>query len=1165
MRAIDPVDGGRGSLSRPEIFTDRRVYSPVDRFVHGLVQASSASVVVVVRLEGEEVSRTLVELNPAIEPSGPLETESGAVEWWLPLAELAAGEYELEVDGGRAVRFTVGERSVSGDAQHAEEPSGPLEIPVQIVDPTDSLLPSGPASGLQSQWPRRWGLRTAIALPEGAVTDPERLVLLSPRGEVPAQFEVLSWWSSDCSSVRWVALDFVAERSERVLGAGVEGWSGYTVSQRAAASDRSETETLAPDLSLRLDPEAWGVPFVVDRSGRRYRPRSEDGWVSEVEGEVRASFRREGWFTDPNGQRHSRYSTRVTRFGAGADGGPVSIEHRVVVTPETLVLGLRDAGWEVPTSAQETDLSWRSALDGGGIQGEGSVFLHQDRPERCRVVGGTEERTGQTCDGWLAVADPARTGELVVSLPKMSEHFPKELEWTGDHLVVHFWPRHGRRAFSEREELSRSEIHQARFAHQGETLEWALPEDYAAALRRLHTEPGEDRGWDAEGALDRAVSNSGSSVGLAFGGDFHLMMHPSGLSSGELASFHAVASDPPHALQDPETLATSRAEGDWLAAPSSPGEVAFPATEQALARALPEYRRFLRSSKLDYGFWIYPGVHNAWDPKRRVPILHRVWQASHYRNVSGAWLLYLRSADPQLLSWARETSRQFRDVHVLHHPTEHDPIGAMDHCKGLLPWAARSSIWGHWIDADALRLRHLLLGDAVSEELYRSWAGSLIDSRMHLGADREGVTTLGELLAYYRMTFDPRALVSISEWGESVLSKPFEEYREPATFPAWHRDWMARYFELTRDPRVLDRASAWLDAGFEDPAATAFVARLRPKTPGSTARLRKSLGRLHDRSRQLFIDEGDPQGGFSLAFANPGSRFLYSAPNLLAAADDAGLEETDGVAPVVYPSAATHSVARGADRGAGLEVWLLDSADESVGLLLDFPQGYGDLGPISYRVLSPTGRVVAQDTVRLDRDGPVALELPPDGESGVYRIQCRGYRCALRAPLSDLPEVAVAAANASYRGVGRMDFRLTTLDSGLAEVELGATLGVTPAFPQTATPAWVEVRQDGAPTKDEEVAVRELLWESTLFAYSARSSERFTLEPRAADAASFPVWALRSASRFGPSIEVTSESPGLAFWVPGQRDSEAERVLGAARAAGLQVFQPNVPIGVSAP
>lgn len=658
-----------------------------------------------------------------------------------------------------------------------------------------------------------------------------------------------------------------------------------------------------------------GGPFVnyagdSSRYLARYACTDKPDEVAVEEGPAsdgqRITIVARGWLCRSDGTAYDRYVTRMSFFAGSTQ---VRVKHRTIVAHATggaSPLLLDDVGFRVPVVHDPTN--WRAGFDGTSFQAAtpaayDTVYLLQDRSEHALLntsseagdvpaVGGAVSGAPGTIhrsDGWLT-STSSSLGAMV-TLRDIYQRFPKELELTRANpavgtpeLVVHMWPRHGRDAFTSMEELDRAQIYKLRWAHEGSALDFRLPASYLAELEALGGAMAPEAYWysgDAELIKAKGCAGTdcpmGASVstraqGVAITADFMLYLHPGSSSASALGAQAALTRMAPHALTTPAWNSATQVE-EMLDAPGS-----FGAADDLLAQASPGYQRAMvdpgtGEADDEYGMWTYGGIHDNWDFGRDVPLLHRVWQQGHYRNIHYAWLDYFRTGAEASLRWARATTALFADAAVIHHDQEggngHDDhvAGGIKHCKGFMPWADfEDSAQSHWVDVSGLVFEYYLTGDGHAKDDFELWgsaasrkgtSGKQETSLCAGGLDlRNYYTTLGEWTRFYQAasTATARAQALLDIRGLADTSLPIR-WECAGGNPLFDGLWFVRYFDQFRDRRVLERLVAWNKAGQNQPAANAFLWR----ETGVREYLLQALPEFYDRTHERFIASGSEE------------------------------------------------------------------------------------------------------------------------------------------------------------------------------------------------------------------------------------------------------------------------------------------------------------------
>lgn len=1181
----------------------------------------------VLRLELHEQSSTV--------PLGSVEIGGGVLspklEFLVDLGSLMPGRYRVtaSVRDGNGTERVRTERSIAKLSVIEPQPPFP-DDGLRLVVPPLSVAGATPSTS--------YPMTTGVPLPRGTLIDPSRLALYENDVHVPAQFTARARWQKE-GSLKWVGLDFTARwdgttpRSYRIVRLGetaaasapadvlsvVEESEAYVIDTGAARfeigrtrftgiqrawvrrhrdhhdrhrhdgdDDRNHDRRRPHGDRVRLVLEGTGGPYIVDENGTLYAaaydPTPE--MTLEENGPRRVTVRASGWYTSQTGQKLCRYVTRLSAFAGEAQ---VRVQHHTIVTYDTnSSTRIADAGFDLRTAYRFH--RWRAGGDGIVHEGRGlaageSIYIHQDKHDRFRLRSGgaslgTAIAEGRRADGWLAL-DHGHTG-VVVFLRDMFQRYPKEIEVTRENahavapgttsrVVVHFWPRHGEDTFSDAEELTRENISKLLWAHEGKFLDLKAPQRVLDELRRLHDSNGPDKGWDADQAT--FMAGFANAQGVAFGGTFVVELNHGHASDEALVARAALHQQAPHALPP----------GDWNAATgveerlSGRDPARFPAAERLLELSFPGYQRYIVDNSGDYGMWIYGNVHNAIDPARGVPLLHRLRQNSHYRNVFAAWLLYLRGGDPEMLRWARANTDNYQDVGIIHHDKV-DSAGGIEgdiYHVGFVPWGSGADTSGaaHWADISGPLLNYYLTGDGRGWDVVTEWGRALARKGRVVAAPpapkpceawgndtylRNHVTAMGELLRYYQATFDPQALVQIHEISRQLLEQPWECMFFGGGFTIFHSQWFMRYWHQTRDPRLVNRMLAWHAAvGDVSLSANAFLYELT----GDTRYLSALLPTFYDEARVLYDDPTDRFHGYSFVAINASTFWLQEAPYFMRALTDAGMAEAQGQREVTAVHKMSSNALSQASAfppagwsNASLSVLILPDRDFDIvlgGLTGHLPGPGGE-----YYVYAPPAPPDPAfwflDAQRLPVSGsftgnptqfPIARHVSVGVVDDLYRLECVGY-CPFKTPVSryaDAPGVrpyeALVLKRTRYSngnvfpdfqwGGDRVLYYLRPVDPNqVVHLEIEAS----PASnPHEAAPAYVRLEdRDGR-----------ILVDTSLFHYGQRRTTGvLALDPRI-----HPMpWRLYASSRYGPQVRLVGQPDELLL---GLTPEDIDAVAGA--------------------
>ena len=855
----------------------------------------------------------------------------------VAMQRLAPGRYELSATlrdaTGRAVASAA--RAFTKSAKRTQTPAIPAQgIPIRVH--AQGHLPDA-----------AWPVSTGVPMPKATLTDCADLVLLENGKAVPAQCATRATWTPQ-GYVKWLGLDFLARydrgtpRAYRLVrrpGPHVRPRRPLTVRRDAdrITVDTGSIRFVVSRKSFAGIEEAWldrnadgvygddervvhgpGGSCVVDDKGVRYEScKSRDVEVAvEEAGPVCVGLVAKGAYASRTGGELCRFVVRIRAYAGQAS---LHISHRMVNTIPDLYVSTRlaDVGFEltpeVPIEEARFGLDDTSYVRKLGAEGH-SVSLHQDRGDHVRLLaGGKRVAEGKRSSGWMSVA--TGRGSATVFLRDVYQKFPKELEATFGRapgpgkLVVHFWPRHGHRAFSEAEELARDQIYKVRWAHQGRLLDMRIPGGYHKRLEELQrTEHWAGGGElilvDRKRKLTKMQASGGQ--GTVIGNELFLRFDAERPDDAALSAWARLCQQSPHAAADPAWSCATLALGP--VAPRDPDR--FGPAERLLDSAGELTRRAIIEAGDENGMWIHGGVHNNWMPGIHAPNMKRVWQMSHYQNVFQAWMLYFRSGLATHLEWARIHSDQHMDVGVCNyrkypkgkHSYSHigEMGGGIYHCKGFMPWAGNNSTYGHWIDISNYFVRYYMTGDRRGLDMAARWMATINkmkgSNQPELGDPkrvnpREVLVPLGEVVWYYEGTWDPQALIRLDALALN-LDIPFVKTNSPS-LSAFGKHWQDWYYDLARDPRVIARIKEFLDDreyhSTRRPAYYAFAAFLYHAT-GDASHLRACVPQAYDATLNVYDKPGDRYHLYSRTQSNPASMFLGRLPFFLHALNAAGVE-----------------------------------------------------------------------------------------------------------------------------------------------------------------------------------------------------------------------------------------------------------------------------------
>jgi hypothetical protein len=936
-------------------------------------------------------------------------------------------------------------------AAYADDPAQAAQYSFTKIDKRHAIVPI-PPDGIPIRLEKQkhvpnatWPVRLGVPLPRGAVTDASRLGLFENGRPVPANVKTIATWSPQ-GSAQWVHLDFLG----RYTGGKAAEYRLKLLPQAASAPatplqvNQTDDEIVVNTGTIRFIvnrkqfkgvEKAWfdasgtghfdeAKPVVQDSQGpylvdqRRIRfDASRDKNVQvvvEEQNAVRVTIRATGWYVNGEG-RVPPLCQFITRIYAYAGQPMLRISQRTIITYDTRTNRLADLGFHIGSTMGE---SFRLGADGTVKNGDlpkapQTTFLHHDRWNHFRIVGANDnEIEGQKSDGWFSLVAGDKS-TLSVMLRDIWQKFPKEVEMSRAGLTLHFWPKHGHRAFSREAELDIKNIYKFWCFHQGAMLNLNLPDDYYAALAGPYA--SETRECRPEHALN------GNGQGLAIGNEFALVFSTP-QQAESLPGLARMYQDDPTALATPE----------WNCATGALGEIApvdkknFPAMEDAVEKGYLSWMANLDRGQA-YGMWNYADSHTYWDADRNRANLHRVWQNSHYHQMGTTWLMYFRSGSGELLRWARPSTDNFMNVGTINYVDPETPIkfhalGAMYHCKGLTPWGSEAfgmarhdthaGVAGHWIDPDAFLWDWYLTGNERARDVYDMWAATFGDDLLYKGTRRETNTTLACEMNLYRQSWDAALLPSIRGMGVSLRTHEPLEKQNPGAM--WHPLWITRYYEQMRDPDYVPFILKYAKGTNLSDTWTTALSALAYDLSGDRSYLTQHFEQIDDYPKRFFHKAGDAYDWFGDGPGPIGDRWgaYLSWGYLLHAFDQANVTS---VAAHENTRFAYLTRASRIDIPAppSLVVYVQEPKDRAFKMNFAAESLGGNLFPGKIVMHAPSGKeifghLVPPPEVHGRSAWREQNEIPADGVSGLYRIEYFTQEANVSAPFTDLPAEAMS-------------------------------------------------------------------------------------------------------------------------------------------------------------
>lgn len=903
-----------------------------------------------------------------------------------------------------------------------------------------------------------------VPMPFGALAHGESLEVWEDGRPILTQAQPLAFWGPGAGEpVRWMGISFVARYRGGKAGEYVLKKATAAVASPLVVSD-SATAILVDTGSVRFriskkafhgpeqvevkQGESWmklstavnsAGAYLVDEKGTRYEASADPAPEVRIDesGPVRAAVSIRGWYVNPANPQDRLCQFQV-RLYAYAGLSRVDGFQRTVITYDTHARKLGDVGFTVPVIASVKDgVQWFTGIDGniqsGSAAATDSVFFAQAAPDSVWLNRIDGEPAGKRSDGWLAVRDSAMTASGF--LRDVWEKFPKEISYTAGRMTFHSWPKHGRRIVAPEDEIRRENIYRNLFAHQGPLLDLQLPESYFNQLRAWNSE----QPWDRENTSFIGYRSDGSGVSMSI--RFGVEYFPAKAPEAAVAAQSVVNQTAPAATAVPSWNVASGVI-PLLTAAGDPRWEKSDALLDAFATGMSN----LAAVGGIYGMWIYGNTNNNWDTGLKAPLLHRIWQNSHYGHASFPWKYYFRSGDPRFLKMARAQTGNLMDVGIVHYVPPEEAgtyagkgAGGLYHAKGWLPWGVRLrgefrtdsdvGILQHWTNPKVFFERYLAEVDLEARDVFDLWYKRLITQyqyRPRYGVGRELTQSISELVDIYQNLWDPRLVGYLRPMGDSALGTPFRKYPSELGFAFFNRTWPIRYFAFARDPKVIERLEEALPTENYGPYGMASAAFLLTQKK-ELERAPRLLNVLDNADRSVFRSPGDPLDGYGSYSSAVDSRTLDEIPAVQAALESLKPEELAGIRargvkvdPVFPARSGKNQVKDGAESAL-----ILALNPEGRPFKIRFESRMGvDMAPVIARIVDPAGKEVQRiplhdrnpdgspRRLRYLGDSAPVFEIP-GGAPGVYRIEFYGYYPVYRAPLTDLPnEVAVLGQGA---------------------------------------------------------------------------------------------------------------------------------------------------------
>lgn len=905
---------------------------------------------------------------------------------------------------------------------------------VEIVVPNENKVV---ASGIP--------FTTGVPFPRGALHDESQVRLLDEEErEVPLQTRITSRWSR-FGPVRWLLFDFTADldggarrftlqygpeihRENRAdIPVRLDGGQPEIEAGRLLVNSEGVFYDLegAGDFHRFLDADALSGAYVEHADGRRFIMPPDSSYEIEEQGSEKVVLRRTGWYTDDEGSEFCNFITRVTFH---RDSPVVRIHHTWIFTGDGNQDQIREMGWRVSLAEGMEDQRFLTSYDEVEDAWQPADFLLQWDYDQFDLVAGEEivEYPGGRAPGVASAA--GEEARVVFGARDFWQNFPSELEFADQALWFHNWPRHNRPASFDRP-VPVDHAYRLRFAHEGETLNFHLPEEYA-----------EEEIWAAMSGRRPASSHyalnqpeTANAQGIARTEEMALYLAGGGVASEELAQLMKSFDDATlRPVVDPEWMAASGAFGRIRHKDAE----TYPEPERVYDLLSTAPARWAERLGV-YGMWIY-GDYAAWnfDLSEQASSPYRAFRKNHH-GWPIRWLGYVRSGDPRLFRMAEAATRQMADANFCHFASEevNEAVGPdYERRQGwwnrsILPWAGLPhnqpgpGTRFYAVESDYLWHSYYLTGARRGKDVALLFGDLIQDSNVRVvNVNRVSLSILSSALEMYQATFDPWFLTAIHAFKEMYLTLPDREGGwRPAT-----RD----LINFTGDDELRDLYLERIDperrfTGHEQSLgwATWTQAQIEPHAMGywltGNDYYVQRIAHELDRAR-MDLFEGEPDYYLGrLTWRQPSgftSWYLHYFPYAMAVIDAAG--GLPSPVPTAFAQAPGHvqSVTVDGQRTFEVrppEIFFQKPDDQEAGLFFRAMIIGEVLGHYDYFIENSEGAEVLSGRWTLPETSEV--KLPAELPGGTYRLRLEGLlprgnvRGFLYLPLvhRDLPEVFV--------------------------------------------------------------------------------------------------------------------------------------------------------------
>ncbi len=914
--------------------------------------------------------------------------------------------------------------------EDASEVAQSGRIPLKVINEPGAVISGAP-------------MTTGVPFPRGALVDETNVRLVDEDGrEVPLQTKVTARWSR-FGPVKWLLCDFTADLDggprefyleygpevergrfdEMAAGHGGSGFPELDAGRiRVSESGAVEFDATGDgDFREVLDAEAMRGAFVEHENGKVFTmPDDAEHAVEEI-GSEKVVVRRAGWYRHADsGEEFCNY---VTRFVFHRSSPVVRIFHTWIFTGDGNHDRIANMGWRFPASGAFEPDGLLSSFDDGAWHDSHNLVQFDYR--QYDLLGGVERgrRDGRTPGVMSGRSNGTR---VTFGVKDFWQNFPSEVEVNGSGLTFYNWPRNNPRATFARP-VSGREAFRHRFVHEGEVLDFRLPDEYVTeSLWEQAT-----RGREVHFAKGRP--ETANAQGIARTEEMFLYLADEADSADEAAKVMRGLNDETlRAVVDPVWVTGSGAFSHGGIDMHPLDRENFPEVERAYRLRAESPPRWVERLGV-YGMWLH-GDYPTWYihlPLRTVSP-YRTYRKNHGDNAGEypyRMVPFIRSGDPQFLKLAENAARQMADANFCHYASEDvDRMVGPVHSRrqgwwdrSLLPWAARSNpiLRNYTIDTDYLWDTYYVTGYRRTKDVALLFAELTRHDHVEfgIGTGRVSPAILRSYLDIYKATFDPWFLNAVHEIADL------------------HRHQYRAYAHIERDPLRYGWVGSpgfrsdhwrWADQAFDD-----FVGCDEYREVARSSAQAHANPNIVLRAAATDTAGGAHAGLAAHAWRHTGDPVYLGL--LSAALDRLRLTSYDGdIEWALGPPPGPQGHTSGCDYGVPMAMSILSELDDitdpihsATWLRSGWPGSPGAAVHIQHKVERESfnlhflvrGAGLPEQSFEYSITGPEGFRLEDEGKTpetievagarGVYRVEARGDIRNLYLPLAryDIPEV----------------------------------------------------------------------------------------------------------------------------------------------------------------